>query len=79
MADIPADLSIQSAEANGDTIDVTFAPPEGKTVTFPIDWLMTHAYDRPQDATLARVPEGATAWASELMVEIPPSGPTPPR
>ncbi|WP_421701788.1 2-trimethylaminoethylphosphonate dioxygenase [Aliiroseovarius sp.] len=70
MADIPADLSISSAEANGETVDVTFAP-EGKTVTFPVDWLEANAYDRAQDQTLARVPEGATAWASELMANIP--------
>ncbi|WP_300517446.1 TauD/TfdA family dioxygenase [Aliiroseovarius sp.] len=70
MADIPTDLTISAARANGDTIDVTF-DPEGKTVTFPLAWLAANAYDRPQDSAIGRLPAGATAWRSDLNGDIP--------
>lgn len=70
MADIPADLSVSAAEVAGDAVNVTFAP-EGKTVSFPVNWLEAHAYDRAQDQTLARVSEGITPWRNDLMAHIP--------
>ncbi|PSL20103.1 2-trimethylaminoethylphosphonate dioxygenase [Shimia abyssi] len=51
LADIPADIHITAASWAGDQLKVTFAP-EGKSVTFPANWLAAHAYDSP-DARLA--------------------------
>ncbi len=45
IGDIPSDISVSAAEISNCDLTVTFQP-EGKTVTFPADWLAAHSYDR---------------------------------
>jgi gamma-butyrobetaine hydroxylase len=70
LADIPRDLRIGAASVAGDALEVTFAP-EGKTVRFPLKWLVAHAYDRPHDAERGRLPEAAVAWDAGLNAGVP--------
>ena len=44
IGDIPTDISVSAAEISNGDLSVTFQP-EGKTVTFPADWLAAHTYD----------------------------------
>ncbi len=46
LSDIPGDIRIKSAGADGAHLTVTFAPEE-KTVTYPAAWLQANAYDLP--------------------------------
>jgi gamma-butyrobetaine dioxygenase len=60
LGDIPAGTSIATAVVadGGRTLSVRFAP-EGRTMTFPADWLAAHIYDHETD--------GRTGWlAPEL-------------
>lgn len=70
LADIPPDTRLAEAEAAPDGIRLRFAP-EDKTVTFDPDWLAAHAYDRQQDTTPGRLPEGTEAWGAELNGAVP--------
>ena len=65
LADIPRNLSLASAEVAGGSVPVTFAP-ENKTVSFPLRWLETNAYDRPHDTAQGRLRENAEAWDASL-------------
>ena len=42
---LPQDVRIAAAEMNGDKLQVTFAP-ESKAVSYDLNWLKLHAYDR---------------------------------
>ena len=46
LGDIPPATVISKAELGADGLNVTFAP-EGKSATFPIDWLEANSYDSP--------------------------------
>ncbi len=61
IGDIPADVSISAAEVEGGDLRITLQP-EGKTVTFPANWLAEHIYDRNHDQKLGRVAAGITTW-----------------
>lgn len=70
LRDIPADTVIRQASVSGPLLTVSFMP-EDKTVSFDIDWLVDHAYDRPfpiSDAWAAPAPEH---WDSRLMHSLP--------
>ncbi|WP_171234808.1 TauD/TfdA family dioxygenase [Ruegeria sp. HKCCA6837] len=61
IGDIPANISVSAADVlNGDLV-ITFQP-EGKTVTFPADWLADHSYDSAQAAEFGRIATGITTW-----------------
>src|SRR5262245_13336548 len=45
ILDIPAETRIGAASITGEALEVTFAP-EGKTVSFPAQWLRANVYDR---------------------------------
>lgn len=45
ILDIPAETRIAAASIKGELLEVTFTP-EGKTVSFPVQWLRANAYDR---------------------------------
>ncbi|KIC38726.1 gamma-butyrobetaine dioxygenase [Ruegeria sp. ANG-R] len=61
IGDIPADVSISTAEVEGGDLRVTFLP-EDKTVTFPASWLAEHVYDCAQDRQIGRIAPGITTW-----------------
>jgi gamma-butyrobetaine dioxygenase len=64
LADLPEGLTLARADWQADGLHITFAP-EGKTVTFPADWLAAHVYDQPQDRTPGRLPALVQAWTAE--------------
>ena len=70
LADIPRNLSLASAEVAGGSVSVTFAP-ENKTVSFPLRWLETNAYDRPHDTAQGRLRENAETWDASLTTVQP--------
>ncbi|WP_210093678.1 TauD/TfdA family dioxygenase [Ruegeria sp. HKCCSP346] len=61
IGDIPADISVSSAEVVAGGLQVTFQP-EDKTVTFPAEWLIEHNYDCKRDDTLGRTAPGIITW-----------------
>lgn len=70
LADIPADTRLISAAISGNQLVCAFAP-EGKTVSYPINWLQTNAYDHPRADAPGRLPGHAVAWDSALNADIP--------
>jgi gamma-butyrobetaine dioxygenase len=69
LADIPADVRITLATTTDTGLDVTFAP-EGKSVTFPTDWLLQNAYDR--DASVGfSLPDTVETWDKDLQSRVP--------
>ncbi len=72
IADIPSQIRISAAKAEGNTLSLTFAP-EGKTIAYDVAWLQAHSYDqeRPResgwtgpeielwDAGLAQIPSAS--------------------
>ncbi len=69
LADIPEDCALSAAQLQGDAVEVTFSA-DGKTVTFPQDWLVANAYDTPQDRT-PRMPDGTEGWDGTLSDTVP--------
>ncbi|WP_420382581.1 2-trimethylaminoethylphosphonate dioxygenase [Novosphingobium sp.] len=67
LLDIPADITIASAEWAGDRLRVCFAP-EGKVVDFAADWLAAHAYDTPQTRASGWTKPGITRWDASATV-----------
>ncbi len=61
IGDIPIDVSVSAAEISKGDLTVTFQP-EGKTVTFPGQWLAAHSYDRDQSHAVGRTAPGITTW-----------------
>ncbi len=65
IGDIPENTSVSAAEVIDGDLSVTFQP-EGKTVTFPAEWLADHVYDRDQSAPFGRIAPGITTWESGI-------------
>ncbi|WP_298851867.1 TauD/TfdA family dioxygenase [uncultured Ruegeria sp.] len=61
IGDIPANISVSAAEVVSGGLQVTFQP-EGKTVTFPAEWLAEHSYDCDRDVAHGRIASGITTW-----------------
>jgi len=70
LADIPRDTRLSGALVNGDVVTCVFAP-EGKSVEFPVSWLMQNAYDRAQPDTKGRLPQWAQVWDAGLTDSVP--------
>lgn len=70
LADIPADTRLSGAVVNTDRLTCVFAP-EGKTVDFPVSWLVENAYDHPMPKPMGRLPDWATTWNSALNDCVP--------
>lgn len=70
IRDIPADTTIQTAEIQGNTLVVCFAP-EGKTVSYDLSWLAAHRYDRALPDKRGWTADGVQTWNSELMDQVP--------
>ena len=70
LRDIPADTTISSAELQGQTLLVTFAP-ENKEVAYDLGWLDAHAYDVEQSQKRGWTPLTTETWDSSLMGNVP--------
>lgn len=70
LRDIPADVSIASAQVVDGAVQVQFVP-EGKTVAFDPDWLITHAYDRPAPTARGWVAPQIEPWDGALNAAVP--------
>jgi len=65
LQDVPTDLKIAAATAQDNALTVTFAP-EGKSVSFPADWLRANAYDRSDAPVVGRLAAAVETWDSAL-------------
>ncbi len=70
MRDLPGDLTITSADVQGDALHLTFAP-EGKTSIFAIQWLLDHAYGDASPNATPHLPSSAKPWDAGLMGNVP--------
>ena len=70
LRDIPAETRIAAAEIAGGSLHVTFTP-EGKTVAYPLPWLLEHSYDRPAPAAKGWTAPEIETWDSRLMAAVP--------
>lgn len=70
LRDIPADTTIRSADVQGQTLMVTFAP-ENKEVVYDLGWLDAHAYDVEQSPERGWTPPITETWDSGLMGNVP--------
>lgn len=69
LGDIPPDTHITMAQMTETDLSVTFAP-EGKTVTFPIDWLLKNAYDTAKKSDFI-LPQAVQTWDATLQSNVP--------
>ena len=70
IGDISAETSIASATANGDVITIIFMP-EGKEVTFSLEWLVARSYDHSQPDTVGWLLPEQQSWGGELNASVP--------
>jgi gamma-butyrobetaine dioxygenase len=71
LKDVPADTTLAEAELQGATdLNVRFAP-EDKIVSFDLNWLLDHAYDRPAETHRGWLDTGVALWDSGLMQDVP--------
>ena len=65
IGDIPTDITVSAAKVAGGDLQVSFQP-EGKTITFPANWLAVHGYDHDQSAEFGRTATGITTWQNGI-------------
>jgi len=65
LQDIPPDTRIGEATIVDASLLLRF-DPEGKQVSFPIDWLRAHAYDRTDKLPFGRMASGIEPWDGTL-------------
>jgi gamma-butyrobetaine hydroxylase len=70
LRDIPADTHIVSAAVTSGALDIVFAP-ENKSVSYSLEWLEAHAYDKAGLGQRAWLAPGVEAWDSGLMSNVP--------
>ena len=70
IQDIDAKLFVSHTQVTQDVLTVTFMP-EKKTVDFPLNWLLSHAYDKPIETTKGWHKANQTLWDSSLMASLP--------
>ena len=70
LTDIDAGTQVSHAQLHEGGLQITFMP-EDKTVDYPIDWLMTHAYDKPGNSVKGWHKPTQTLWDGSLMPSIP--------
>lgn len=72
LCDIPENTLLRSATLNGkNDIEIEFAP-DGKRVSFPLEWLHQHAYDRNSTAQEnGWLPNHIETWDEALMATVP--------
>ncbi|MEX0285199.1 MAG: TauD/TfdA family dioxygenase [Paracoccaceae bacterium] len=67
MADLAPDTIIESATVDGSDVTCLFQP-EGVSLTYDLNWLKSHAYDRPSSEASGRLPERSEAWRAGITV-----------
>lgn len=71
LRDIPKGTFIADAQmTTASDVTVRFEP-EGKSVTFETDWLLSHAYDRNALSDSGWLPTGVKTWDAGLMSNVP--------
>ncbi|MEP1207771.1 MAG: TauD/TfdA family dioxygenase [Rhizobiaceae bacterium] len=70
LRDIPADTRIEAATVQGDRLEVRFAP-EGRVISYDIEWLQAHAYDRIEARRRGWTANGIEPWNCNLMNKVP--------
>jgi len=70
LRDIPSDIHIAQAEIEGQTLTLTFQP-EGKTIEYDIDWLVTHSYDGAEKHASGWTAPYVETWDAGLMSDVP--------
>ncbi len=70
LRDIPADTKMSGVAVNGSAVDVTFVP-EGKTITYVVNWLVQNAYDRPAPTQNGWLSAELEPWDARLMGSVP--------
>jgi len=70
LRDIDVSTYMSHAQVLAEVLQVTFMP-EQKTVSFPLDWLAAHAYDKPQASTKGWHPASQSLWDNNLMDQLP--------
>ncbi len=70
LRDISPDIRIEAAEIAGTDLNVTFAP-ECKTISYDLNWLEAHAYDRPTLTETGWTAPGIEVWDGRLMANVP--------
>ena len=63
--DVPEDVCISTAEHVDNAVEVAFEP-EHKNVSYPISWLLAHAYDRVRDNAIGWLSDSKTTWDQSL-------------
>ncbi len=66
IGDIPSDTSISAAQIADGNVSITFSP-DGKTVAFPVAWLLENTYDHVGTASML-LPDCASSWDATLPV-----------
>jgi len=69
LQDINDTTYISHAKLVHNTLIITFMP-EDKTIDYPLDWLITHAYDKPTHCIKGRHKDSQTLWDSGLMDDL---------
>ena len=70
LQDVDAHLSLSHAQVTADCLTVTFMP-ENKTIDYPINWLLTHTYDKPNNHPKGWHKPAHTLWDRRLMSHLP--------
>ncbi|MEM7005941.1 MAG: TauD/TfdA family dioxygenase [Pseudomonadota bacterium] len=70
LRDIPAETRIVSASVKGEVVTVTFAPGD-KTVDYPIDWLISNAYDSEVENDSGWLADDVSIWDAKLQGDVP--------
>ncbi len=70
LRDIPANTAIATATIEGEKVTLTFAP-EGKSVDYPLGWLMENAYDMVGETDIGWTSTFVETWGGDLMSDIP--------
>jgi len=70
LTDTDASTHVSHAQLHKGCLQITFMP-EDKTVDYPIDWLMTHTYDKPVNKAKGWHKRTQILWDSSLMPDIP--------
>ena len=70
LRDINASTHVSHAQLNHDCVQITFMP-ENKTIEYPLDWLMTHAYDKPVNTVKGWHKPTQVLWDSSIMSNLP--------
>lgn len=65
LGDIPEQLSMSAVQVDDQAAHITFQP-EDKTISYPIPWLLLHAYDQPAAGLHGRTANGIEPWGGEL-------------